>query len=212
MVVLSRITTKTGDDGLTHLGDFSRASKTDPRIEAVGSVAEANAILGVAVAFGLDPELSGWTGRLQQELFDLGADLATPLPAGPDPGTGSSPAVPESGPKPGAKTPNPPTPRIVPAAIEAWDQTIGQLADRLGPVRAFILPGGPPAAAQLHLAVTVVRRAERAAWAAGEAHGIGQAGGLNRHALVYLNRLSDLLFQMARAAGGEPGLWRPSSS
>ncbi|MDR2564585.1 MAG: cob(I)yrinic acid a,c-diamide adenosyltransferase [Bifidobacteriaceae bacterium] len=194
MVVLSRIATRAGDDGLTQLGDLSRVSKTDPRIEAVGSVAEAAAAIGVARAFGLAPRLDRWAEQLLQELFDLGADLATPLPA----------ACP-------VRSRRRSVPRVDQARTAAWDQVIQDLAEELGPLRSFVLPGGPPAAAHLHLAVTVARRAERAAWHAAGAHGIGGEGGLNPEALRYLNRLSDLLFQLARAAGGEGELWRPES-
>jgi cob(I)alamin adenosyltransferase len=89
---------------------------------------------------------------------------------------------------------------------------IADLAGELGALRSFVLPGGPPGAAHLHLAVTVARRAERAAWSAAQAHGIGQPGGLSPDALVYLNRLSDLLFQMARAAADQPTLWHPQTA
>jgi cob(I)alamin adenosyltransferase len=199
MVVLSKITTKTGDEGLTHLGDMSRVAKTDPRIEAVGAVAEANAVLGVARSQGLPPDLDAWTARLQHELFDLGADLATPLSDTEQPNCQQAYAV---------RSPKQTVLRTSPATIASWEEIIAQLAGQLGTLRGFILPGGPPAAAQLHLAVTIVRRAERAAWNAAQAHGVGRQGGINRAALVYLNRLSDLLFQMARAAGGETELWR----
>jgi cob(I)alamin adenosyltransferase len=185
MVILSRIATKTGDEGSTHLADMSRVAKTHPRIEAIGSVAETNAILGLARSAGLPARVDAWTERLQHELFDLGADLATPLAAQD-------------------------APRIGLDATVAWDQVIADLSQELGPLRGFVLPGGDPGAAHLHLAVTVARRAERAAWTAAQEDGIGRDGGLSPATLVYLNRLSDLLFQMARAAGDPPALWQPA--
>ncbi|MDR1188920.1 MAG: cob(I)yrinic acid a,c-diamide adenosyltransferase [Bifidobacteriaceae bacterium] len=197
MVVLSKITTKTGDEGQTHLGDMTRVPKTDPRIEAVGAIAEANAVLGVARSAGLEPRLDAWAAQLQQELFDLGADLSTPLP--------------KAQMDDAAEPSSPPTPRVDLAVIAPWDRVIAELAQELGSLRTFVLPGGPMAAAQLHVAVTVTRRAERDAWRAAQAHGIGQAGGVNHDALVYLNRLSDLLFLMARAAAGPPELWHRGS-
>ncbi|MDR2378307.1 MAG: ATP:cob(I)alamin adenosyltransferase [Bifidobacteriaceae bacterium] len=249
MVVLSRIATKTGDAGTTSLADASRVAKTDPRVGAIGAVAELGAVIGLARSAGLAPRLDRWAERILQELFDLGADLATPLPpaadaaddadgASPDDADDAVPdaaddASPDHAPDDAADAaddaddavpdaaddsdddaapagrPRAATPRIANGAISAWEQVIAQLAAELGPLRSFILPGGPPAAAQLHLAAAVARRAERAAWAAAEAHGIGQTGGLSHDALRYLNRLSDLLFQMARAAGGQTELWRP---
>ncbi|MDR0594710.1 MAG: cob(I)yrinic acid a,c-diamide adenosyltransferase [Bifidobacteriaceae bacterium] len=201
MVVLSRISTKTGDLGMTHLGDMSRVAKTDPRIGAVGAVAETSAAIGLARAAGLPERLDAWAGTLQQELFDLGADLATPLPGGPDQDQGKAQNRRRARVR-----------RIGPAEIARLEAQIGDLASELGPLRSFILPGGPPGAAHLHLAVTVARRAEREAWSAAAADGIGQKGGLAQNALVYLNRLSDLLFQMARAAGGPAELWQPDQA
>ncbi|MDR2454098.1 MAG: cob(I)yrinic acid a,c-diamide adenosyltransferase [Bifidobacteriaceae bacterium] len=190
MVVLSKITTTGGDAGRTHLADMSRVSKADPLIEAVGALAEANAALGVARAAGLAPALDQLAQRLQQECFDVGADLATPLPAAPA----------------GAR----PSPRAGAALAQGWAAVARDLSEQLGPLRSFALPGGPMPAAQLHLATAVARRAERAAWAAAQARGVDQPGGLNSAALVWLNRISDALFLMARAAAcGREELWQP---
>jgi cob(I)alamin adenosyltransferase len=192
MVILSSITTGGGDDGQTRLADLSTISKADPLLEAVGALAEANAVLGLARSHGLSTQLDAWASRLQQEWFDLGADLATPLPD-----SGST--------RPAARH----VTRISPAQIDAWRQTIQFLAKSLGPLTSFVIPGGPPPAAYLHLTTTVLRRAERAAWVGAEARGIDRPGGLSHSALIYLNRASDLTFLMSRVAGGEQaGLWR----
>ncbi|MDR2253682.1 MAG: ATP:cob(I)alamin adenosyltransferase [Bifidobacteriaceae bacterium] len=241
MVILSGLTTTTGDGGSTRLADGSRVAKTDPLIGALGAIAEANAAIGLARAGGLAPELDAWARRIQQELFDLGADLAMPLPAGPQaqagtdepgpepqPGTGQPGPEPQPGPgpqaQPGADDPAPaarpaapaaertrpgPGPRRVGAeAVRAWEQVVRELVERLGPLRSFVLPGGPPPAAALHLATTITRRAERAAWRAAATRGKDQPGGVNGWALVYLNRISDVLFALARAAAdGAETLW-----
>ncbi|MDR0366864.1 MAG: cob(I)yrinic acid a,c-diamide adenosyltransferase [Bifidobacteriaceae bacterium] len=188
MVVLSRITTQGGDEGMTHLGDMTRVPKADPLIEAIGAVAEANAAIGLARAHDLGERVDGWAQTLQQQLFDLGADLATPLPS--------------------PETEGRPVPRISSSTVAEWEEITELLASELGPLRSFVLPGGPPAAAYLHFATTVVRRAERAAWRAAAERGIDQPGGLARLALIYLNRISDVLFQMARSAAAQPPeLW-----
>jgi cob(I)alamin adenosyltransferase len=183
MVRLNRIYTRTGDDGTTGLVDGSRRAKHDPRFEAVGAVDEANAVLGWAiVAMGDANDLT----RIQNDLFDLGADLATP---GED------------------FEPSDMVLRIVPAQVEWLEQRIDAANERLEPLRSFILPGGSEAAARLHVARTATRRAERAMTA------LAAAEPVNPAALAYINRLSDLLFVLARVAngGGDP-LWRPGAS
>lgn len=195
MVNLTRIYTRTGDAGRTRLSDLSETAKTDPRVEAYGDVDEANSLLGlVAVQPDLPDELRNVLRQVQNELFDCGADLSNPLD--PDP-------------------PYEPLRVIQPYVdrLEAWCDEFG---DPLPPLRSFILPGGTQVAALLHLARSVVRRAERAAWAAAQAYGTepaaaGRPGGVNPLALAYLNRLSDLLFILARVAGQSAGevLWVP---
>jgi cob(I)alamin adenosyltransferase len=199
MVRLTRIYTRTGDAGQTQLSDLSPVSKTDPRVAAYGDVDEANSAIGVALATGdLPDDVAAVLRSVQNEMFDLGADLSTPL------------RVPTS-------TNPPPQLRITQEYVirlEAWcDQFGGPLPN----LTSFILPGGTPAAAQLHLARTVVRRAERAAWAAVEAYGteaVGDPqlpGGVSTLAITYLNRLSDLLFILTRVVNGTDGdvLWVP---
>ena len=185
-VVLSRIYTKTGDDGSTALADGSRAPKTDLRLAAYADVEEANCAIGVAISLGQPgPELTALLSRIQNELFDVGADLATPIAEDP---------------------PYPPL-RIDGSYIEALEQACDRYNEDLPVLRSFVLPGGTPAAALLHTARTVTRRAERSAWAAYSEHGET----VNRRAAQYLNRLSDLLFILARAANAGTGdvLWRP---
>ena len=185
-VVLSRIYTKTGDDGTTALADGSRTAKTDSRLAAYADVEEANCAIGVAIAFGQPgPELTALLSRIQNELFDVGADLANPIAEDP---------------------PYPPL-RIDDGYIEALEQACDQYNEDLPVLRSFVLPGGTPAAALLHTARTVTRRAERSAWAAYAEHGET----VNPRAARYLNRLSDLLFILGRRANAERGdvLWRP---
>ena len=199
MVRLTRIYTRTGDGGDTHLSDMSRARKTDLRVEAYGDVDEANSAIGVALAAGqLDAEVTGALARIQNELFDLGADLSNPLRP-PDP-EAEWPAL-----------------RVTSAYVDRLEAWCDHFGDPMPALTSFILPGGSLAAAQLHVARTVVRRAERAAWAAAEAYGTepvpqsdGQ-GGVNPLAIAYLNRLSDLLFILTRTANGTDGdiLWVP---
>ncbi|WEK44324.1 MAG: cob(I)yrinic acid a,c-diamide adenosyltransferase [Candidatus Sphingomonas colombiensis] len=185
MVKLNKIYTRTGDAGTTGLVDGSRVSKTDARMQAIGDVDETNSAIGVAIA-GLadDPALVAALGRIQNDLFDLGADLATP---GED------------------FTPTEMTLRIVPAQIERLEAEIDAMNAEVPPLRSFILPGG--AAAALHLARAISRRAERSAVAIGS--------GANPQALIYLNRLSDFLFVACRVvnlrAGGDI-LWVPGGS
>jgi cob(I)alamin adenosyltransferase len=186
MVNLTRIYTRTGDGGRTRLGDMSETSKTDPRLQAYADVDEANAHIGAALALG---ELSDHVARVlthvQNDLFDVGADLCTPVT--PDPA-------------------HPPL-RIEQDYIDRLEGWCDQYNEDLPRLRSFILSGGTPAAAQLHVARTVVRRAERSAWAAWDVH----ADTMNQLAITYLNRLSDLLFILARVANRENGdvLWVP---
>ncbi|WP_433328133.1 cob(I)yrinic acid a,c-diamide adenosyltransferase [Spirillospora sp. CA-294931] len=196
-VVLSRIYTRTGDDGTTALGDASRTSKTDPRLAAYADVEEANAALGTAIALGSLPEpLVTLITRVQNDLFDVGADLCAPV-------------VPD---------PEFPPLRVDASYIDHLEAACDEHNAALQPLRSFILPGGTPGAALLHVARTVTRRAERSAWAALEAHGSapdGDAdaapGGVNPLTAKYLNRLSDLLFILGRVANAEHGdvLWKP---
>ncbi|HEX3493130.1 MAG TPA: cob(I)yrinic acid a,c-diamide adenosyltransferase [Streptosporangiaceae bacterium] len=185
-IVLSRIYTRTGDQGTTALGDGSRAAKTDPRLAAYADVDEANCAIGVAVTMGgLPQDLTKLLMRIQNELFDVGADLSNPI----------------------APEPAYPPLRVAASYIEALEAACDHYNAGLPTLRSFVLPGGSPGAALLHTARTVVRRAERSAWAA-----IGEHGeGMNPLTAQYLNRLSDLLFILARYVN-EPGgdlLWKP---
>jgi cob(I)alamin adenosyltransferase len=188
MVKLNRIYTRTGDAGDTGLVDGSRLSKAAPRMAAIGDVDEANSAIGIALLHVADPNRRAMLGRIQNELFDLGADLATP---GDDFEPGEM------------------TLRIVAPQIDRLEREIDALNDALPPLRSFILPGGDPAVAHLHLARAIVRRAERAAVCAAE------GAGLNPLALRYLNRLSDHLFVLCRAlavAGSGEVLWQPGAT
>jgi cob(I)alamin adenosyltransferase len=195
MVRLTRIYTRTGDSGQTHLADMSVTAKTDPRVAAYGDVDEANSIIGVALATGqLPAEVAEVLRSIQNELFDLGADLSNPLKVSSD--------TPEL--------------RIDQPAIDRLESWCDRFGDPLPSLRSFILPGGSLAAAQLHVARTVARRAERSAWSAAERYGTQPAagdspGGVNPLAITYLNRLSDLLFILTRAVNGADGdvLWVP---
>jgi cob(I)alamin adenosyltransferase len=192
MVNLTRIYTRTGDDGTTSLGDFSRTSKNDPRLVAYADVDEANSAIGVvlaAAADGIEPDVVALLGRIQNDLFDVGADLCTPL--------SDSPA-------------HPPL-RVSGAYVDDLEAACDRYNADLEPLRSFILPGGSPAAAYLHVARTVTRRAERAVWAAVEAHGTRAEGGVNPLTARYLNRLSDLLFILCRHVHRATGdvLWTP---
>jgi len=199
MVRLTRIYTRTGDAGQTRLSDLSPASKTDLRVEAYGDVDEANSAIGVALsASGLPEEVAAVLRTVQNEMFDLGADLSNPWRSA----TSADP---------------PPELRVTQEYIDRLEARCDQFGDPLPNLRSFILPGGSPTAAQLHVARTVVRRAERAAWAAAQAYGIEavadakRPGGVNPLAITYLNRLSDLLFILTRVANGPDGdvLWIP---
>jgi cob(I)alamin adenosyltransferase len=185
-VVLSRIYTRTGDDGSTALGDMSRARKTDPRLAAYADTDEANCAIGVAVTMGQPPaEISKLLIRIQNELFDVGADLCNPVT--------ENPAYPPL--------------RVDDSYITALEQACDEFNEGLPVLRSFVLPGGSPAAALLHVARTVVRRAERTTWAALEVHG----DTMNPLTAQYLNRLSDLLFILARCVNEPDGdmLWKP---
>ena len=187
MVRLNRIYTRTGDDGTTGLVDGSRVGKEDVRMVAIGEVDELNSAIGVAVAAMSDPGRAALLQSVQNDLFDLGADLATP-------GEEFSPSEMVL--------------RIVPAQVERLERAIDALNEDLEPLRSFILPGGSLAAAHVHLARAICRRAERAAISA------GRDAPVNPAALAYLNRLSDLLFVLARVinAGGEGDiLWVPGA-
>ncbi|QCB53140.1 cob(I)yrinic acid a,c-diamide adenosyltransferase [Sphingopyxis sp. PAMC25046] len=192
MVKLNKIYTRTGDDGTTGLVDGSRIAKSDALMAAIGDVDEANSAIGIAAA-ALDATSyeAAMLSRIQNELFDLGADLATP----PDIQFGFGPhdmAL-----------------RIVPSQIARLEDEIDAMNDNLAPLKSFILPGGAEAAARLHLARAVTRRAERAGVAA------GAACKLNPLALAYLNRLSDHLFVLTRhlnAAAGGDILWKPGAT
>lgn len=196
MVNLTKIYTRTGDDGTTALGDFSRTRKTDARLAAYADANEANAAIGVAIACGNLPEdVRETLLRVQNDLFDLGADLSTPLAAKPE---------------------HPPL-RVLQQWVDELEADCDRYLERLEPLRSFILPGGSAGSAFLHVATTVVRRAERSAWAAVEAYGTEEStergeGGINPVAVAYLNRLSDLLFVLARVANLDHGgdvLWQP---
>jgi cob(I)alamin adenosyltransferase len=178
-VNLTRIYTRLGDDGETHLGDMSRVPKTHPRIEAYGTVDELNAQLGVALALPSMPErFAAFLRRIQNDLFDVGADIS----------------VPHGGDKARLR---------LAAEQTAWlERSCDEVNAELEPLRSFVLPGGTAAAAQLHVCRTVCRRAERRTIDCGDE--------VNRECVRYLNRLSDLLFILARAAnGGDEPLWEP---
>ncbi|GAA2364849.1 cob(I)yrinic acid a,c-diamide adenosyltransferase [Dactylosporangium salmoneum] len=188
---LTRIYTKTGDTGTTGLGDFTRVSKTDPRIVAYADVDEANAAIGVALAMGaLDERVAAVLRAVQNDLFDVGADLCNPVVAEPA---------------------HPPL-RVTAGQVERLEGWCDEFNETLPKLDSFILPGGTPGAAFLHVARTVTRRAERSAWALWEV----DAARTSEVALQYLNRLSDLLFILCRTAnpggdvkwvpGGQPAL------
>ncbi|GAA1731872.1 cob(I)yrinic acid a,c-diamide adenosyltransferase [Nonomuraea bangladeshensis] len=186
-VVLSRIYTRAGDDGTTRLSDMSTTAKTDPRLAAYADVEEANAHLGLALSFGTLPgELAELLTRLQNELFDVGADLATPVTDNPE---------------------YPPL-RVEQSYVDRLEEQCDRLNEGLKPLRSFILPGGDPATAALHVARVTVRRAERTTWAALQVH-----DDMNPLTAKYLNRLSDLLFIACRVAhAGQEILWKPGGT
>ncbi|MGK2308489.1 cob(I)yrinic acid a,c-diamide adenosyltransferase [Cutibacterium sp. V947] len=205
MVILSKIYTRTGDHGSTRLVDNSVAAKSDLRVEAYGLIDEANANIGLAVALDsmvhvLTDEVREALGIVQNELFDVGADLANPLTANPK----WEPLRTDAG------------------SVDRLERWCDEFGADLPTLKSFILPGGNPVGAQLHVCRTAIRTAERAAWRAAEAYGTEVSddpettpGGVNELAITYLNRLSDLLFILSRTANkaGEDSsdevLWVP---
>ena len=192
MVKLNKIYTRTGDDGTTGLVDGSRVAKADPLMEAIGAVDEANSAIGLAVVhLSYHPIFGSMLKMAQNDLFDLGADLATPAGEGDD------------------FAPSEMVLRIIPTQIARLESQIDAMNEHLPPLRSFILPGGSEAAASVHIARASVRRAERAIVAASADHR------LNPSAMGYINRLSDHLFVMARAINAEGSgdiLWVPGAS
>ena len=187
MVNLTRIYTRTGDDGTTALGDMSRVSKNDLRLQAYADTYEANSSLGVAIALGgLDDDVVALLTRIQNDLFDVGADLCTPV----------------------VENPEFPPLRVEQDYVDRLEAACDRYNAELAPLRSFVLPGGTAGSALLHVSRTVVRRAERSTWAALDEHGAS----MNPLTATYLNRLSDLLFILSRhanlAAGGDV-LWKP---
>jgi len=190
MVNLTRIYTKTGDDGTTSLGDMSRTSKNDPRLEAYADVDEANSSIGVVLALAPsdDPTVTKVLIRIQNDLFDVGADLCTPV----------------------IDDPKVEPLRVVESQINFLEEQIDFYNKDLEELRSFVLPSGTAGAALLHVARTVTRRAERSTW-----HAIHSFGaGVNPLTAKYLNRLSDLLFVLARHANKKTGdtLWIPGAN
>ena len=190
MVNLTRIYTRTGDDGTTALGDMSRVGKNDLRLQAYADTDEANSSLGVALALGdLDAGVEALLGRVQNDLFDVGADLCTPVVEHPE---------------------HPPL-RVEQAYVDVLEAACDEYNDLLAPLRSFVIPGGTAGAGLLHVSRTIVRRAERSTWAALEAHG----DTMNPLTAHYHNRLSDLLFILARHANLNAGgdvLWVPGAN
>jgi cob(I)alamin adenosyltransferase len=187
MIYLSRIYTKSGDKGETGLGDGQRVSKDHPRVAAYGEVDELNAVIGVALTLAEVPEPE-LLRSIQNDLFDVGADLCVPAPEGEVPGKRL---------------------RVTAGQAENLEKAIDRHNENLEPLRSFILPGGTSAAAHLHVARTVCRRAERSVVA------LMRAEQVNPHVLIYLNRLSDLLFVLARVANGNGKLdilWKPGGA
>ena len=178
-VNLTKIYTRLGDDGETHLGDMSRVPKTDERIEAYGTVDELNAQIGVALTVeGLPAQYAEWLRHVQNDLFDVGADLSVPGTEGGDDKL-----------------------RVLPEQVAWLEERCDEVNAGLEPLKSFVLPGGTPAAAQLHVCRTVCRRAERRTL---------QVDGANPETVRYLNRLSDLLFILSRGANaGDEPLWEP---
>jgi cob(I)alamin adenosyltransferase len=191
-VNLTRIYTKLGDAGETHLGDMSRVSKLDPRVEAYGTVDELNSVLGVALAqTGLPARVGEWLARVQNDLLDLGADLCVPEPA-----VGGAPTQAQAAAERARL-------RIGTEYTEWLEGVCDEVNAKLAPLRSFVIPGGSPTAAHLHVCRTVCRRAERRALAVQDA---------NPEVVRYLNRLSDLLFILARAVNeGAEELWDPGA-
>ena len=188
MVVISSVYTKTGDQGTTSLGDGSRTSKNDARLEAFSTVDEANSNIGVALSMDIDADVKEVLLRIQNDMFDVGADLCTPV----------------------IDDPKYPPLRVTEEQVTRLENLIDQYNEPLSTLRTFVLPSGTPLASQLHVARTVVRRAERQTWNA--IHSFGE--GVNITTAKYLNRLSDLLFVLSRHANREVGdvLWVPGAN
>lgn len=188
MVVISSVYTKTGDQGTTSLGDGSRTSKNDARLEAFSTVDEANSSIGVTLSMDIDADVREVLLRIQNDMFDVGADLCTPVVDNPK----YEPL------------------RITENQVTYLEKLIDKYNEPLSTLRTFVLPSGTPLAAQLHVARTVTRRAERETWNAIHAFG----DGVNIVTAKYLNRLSDLLFVLSRHANREVGdvLWVPGGN
>jgi cob(I)alamin adenosyltransferase len=180
-VNLTRIYTRLGDGGETHLGDMSRVPKTHPRIDAYGTVDELGAHIGVTLTLeGMPRDYAEWLGRIQNDLFDVGADISAP------------------------EDPERERLRVIPEQTEWLEQRCDEVNAKLPPLKSFVLPGGTPVAAHLHVCRTVCRRAERLAIACGDE--------VSAEVVRYLNRLSDLLFILSRGANASAGtepLWEP---
>jgi len=189
VVTLTRIYTRAGDGGQTRLGDMSRVSKLDSRLQAYADVDEANSHIGLAISLGglggMEPDVADVLRQIQNELFDVGADLCRPV----------------------VEADSAPHLRIEPAYIQRLERWCDTFNAPLPELSSFVLRGGTPAGAAIHVACTVTRRAERSTWAAIEEHGTG----VNVLAASYLNRLSDLLFVLARYTNRHHGdvLWEP---
>jgi cob(I)alamin adenosyltransferase len=188
LVVISSVYTKTGDQGTTSLGDGSRTSKNDARLEAFSTVDEANSNIGVALSMDIDLDIKEVLLLIQNDMFDVGADLCTPV----------------------VDDPKYPPLRVTEEQVTRLENLIDQYNEPLSTLRTFVLPSGTPLAAQLHVARTVVRRAERQTWNAINAFG----DGVSVTTAKYLNRLSDLLFVLSRHANREIGdvLWVPGAN
>jgi cob(I)alamin adenosyltransferase len=205
-VNLTRIYTKLGDGGETHLGDMSRVSKLHPRVEAYGTVDELNATIGVALLQrDLPEQFAVWLARVQNDLLDLGADLSVPAPEQDATDTAASDAD-------GTERKQRQRLRVGADYTQWLEQALDEVNATLEPLRSFVIPGGTPAAAHLHVCRTVCRRAERRTIAVGAE--------VNPEVVRYLNRLSDLLFVLSRAANAKPGesvgektepLWDPGA-
>lgn len=204
MVYLNRIYTKTGDEGQTSLGDGSRVPKTHPRIAAYGTVDELNAVLGMALAQGLPESISGPLRRIQNDLFDVGADLCVPEAVESDDDDTADPDT-DDAPPTVAST----ALRVQESQALLLENWIDAAVEQLTPLTSFILPGGTMAAAALHVARTVCRRAEI------EVLQLAEFESINPQVVIYLNRLSDLLFVWARLCndGGRADiLWVPGAN
>lgn len=188
MVSLTRIYTKTGDDGTTSLGDMSRTSKNDPRLEAFATVDESNSFIGVALSYVVNQDIRDILNQIQNDLFDVGADLCTPV----------------------IDNPKVKPLRVTEAQVGYLESQIDRFNAELEPLRSFVLPSGTASSSNLHVARTVVRRAERHTWNA--IHQFGE--GVSKLTAKYLNRLSDLLFVLARYENKEWGdvLWIPGKN